>query len=334
MSEPTYEIAPYQPKELAVPFPLIQELFQEGEKTFGGAHNGSDSDYYDEESTARKPKLHEKFAALALGDDPAKYYFTYYDDRRSTYFAEGTRGRSACIATQERKAASNDRLREIIYSQDGSGFYMTVGENVNNRAFMEWQNADEEGLVQPSGRMQAKYRLIDSHKRELMEFTASRVDEVMFDKDGQSQPGRWTRSLRIDNTQQDTEYKELYIINRSKDIGQENRADVAFQFKDALDNPQSVTVAIGFGPPSYARTIAEDPEGKVRVVVYKGHEDELDILRQDPNYAFLNDEEVSSDKVLSLMRERIALLQQQWDKPQSVFAGNPQPETAPKQLER
>jgi len=212
MDDSTKEITPYQLKELTIPFPLIQELFEEGEKTFGAAYNGSAGDYYDEKSTARKPKLPEKFTTLALGDNPTNYYFTYYDDRRDTYFAEGTRGRSVCIATQERRSASNERLKEIIYGQDNNGFYITISENVNNRAFLEWQNSNEEGLVQPSGRMQAKYRLIDSQRKALVEFTASRVDEVMLDNGGEKQPGRWTRSLRIDNTKQDIEYKELYIV--------------------------------------------------------------------------------------------------------------------------
>lgn len=324
MQEPGNEIDYYQPKELSVPFPLIQELFDEGEKTFGGAMNGSSADYYDEESQARKPKLSEKFAPLCLGDDPSKYYFTYYNDRRDNYYAENTRERSACLSTAERKYSSSSRLRELIYSQDESGFYLTVGENVNNRVFLEWRNGNEDDLVKPSGRMQAKYKLSEG-KQILVEFTANRVDEVVFD----NQPCRWTRSLRIDNGQTRTAvYQELYIVNRSKDPHQEKRANVSFQVNGRIENPRSAVLSIGFGPPSKFRIIAEDKEKNVKVVLFEGYENDLNLLKQDPNFLFLNETDDMGGKMLALVHDRIKLLQQQWDKPQSVFISNPQIESS------
>jgi len=76
----------------------------------------------------------------------------------------------------------------------------------------------------------------------------------------------------------------------------------------------------------------EDSDKKICIVVYKGYEDGLNILQQDPNYSFLNETKLDKDKVLSLIRERVTLLQQHWDSPQSVFDSNPQLESPPKLL--
>src|SRR3989344_5748181 len=97
------ELVSHQPKEVVLSFPLIQELFDEGEQMFGGAFNSSSSDYYDDNGPLiTKPKVNEKFGALTLDRDPSKYFFVFYDDRRGDYFATNTRGRSACLATQEK----------------------------------------------------------------------------------------------------------------------------------------------------------------------------------------------------------------------------------------
>ncbi len=308
-------------KDLELPFPIIQAFFDEGERIFGGVHNSSASEYYDENlrSAKPKPRITSEFAYLALDSNPSRYFFVYYDDRRSEYFQENTRGRFACLATQERKSASNERLREIIYSEENGIFFVTISENVNERAFIEFDKSDRNGLIQPSGRMRAKYQLISATKRELVEFTADRVDEVIFKHQGIAQPARWTRNLQVDNRVKYTIYKELYIINRSQQPQNEQRGHISYEVYGTLDNPTSITISVGLGPPSYIQTIFEDRENNITIEVYRDYEEDVDILRQDPNLSFLFSEKPDNKAISSLIRDRISLLMHHWDQKQSIF---------------
>jgi len=330
MVEPIRDAVTYESQhEIRLPQPLIQELFQEGERIFGEAHNGSSGDYYNDNSGHEsKPRLVDKFAPLAFGDDSSRYYFVWYDDRRSTYFKEGTRGRSAAIATQEWKRASNDRFREIIYSQEDSGFYATVSEEVNNRAYLEHEQGNEQNLVPSNGRMRAKYKLTDETRRNLVEFESHRIDEVNIN----GVPGRWVRDLRIEVPQRNVDYRELYILNRAGlTVREQQRADIRFQIQGTVDSPENTTVTIGSGPPSFAQTLFDDPESNLRVVFYKGNEDGLAMLKQDPSFAFLNEEKPDAGEIVNLIKNRVKLLQEQWDKPQSIFT--PSKELQPPALE-
>lgn len=324
MSEQGGDLVPYQIKEVSIPFPLIQELFNEGERTFGGLYNGSASNYYDDENVVRKPKLPKRFDELVLGDDPSKYFFTYYDDTRSSYYPEGARGRRVCISTQEHKRNSNGRAREIIYSDGNNGFFLEVTEALNNGAYNEWDKSSRDGLVESNGSIRVKYRLIDEVKRELIEMNARRVDEVMYIQGDGTVPARWVRELETDNGQ-NTKYRERYIINRaSGDPTKEKRAEIEFHLRGEIPKPEDLQIVIGVGPSSYANIVSESEDGRVRLVVYKGYEEALDIIRNDPNFAFVNDEKLDRQIILDFVRERINLLEHQWDKSQSIFEATAQ----------
>lgn len=320
-------LIPFQKQEVEISFPLIQRLFDKGRDVFGGVDNGSSSDYYNADDVVVKSvKLPEEFSPLTLGDDPNKYFLVYFDDRTSPYYKEkGGQKKSACIATQKRSYESNDRLKEITYSSEDSGFYLTVAEKINNRAYEEFYDEDREGLVKPNGRIKAKYRLAGGSGKELIELTSSRVDEVMFpNQDGQKQPGRWLRELLIDAEKNETIYKELYILNRaapSVEKRDEKRAQVSFKMYGKTESSQKIDVIIGYGflAESSSRVVFEDKEKGVRVILPDGFETDLEILRSDPNYAFLQEGQFDAGKVQDFVSERVALLQKQWDQPQSVF---------------
>ena len=176
--ETEIDLTRYQNQEIDIQFPLIEQLFNAGENIFGGAYNGSSSDYFNEESVNTKTvKLPIEFGSLALGDDPEKYYFVYYDDRTSDYYKGKGQGKFARISTQKRHYDSNDRLREILYSnREDLGYCLAVSEQVNTRAYTEFYESDDKGLVRPNGHMEAKYKLAGPTNRDLIELLASRVD--------------------------------------------------------------------------------------------------------------------------------------------------------------
>ena len=137
IDETEIDLTRYQNQEIDIQFPLIEQLFNAGENPFKGAYNGSSSDYY-------KGKGQGKFAR---------------------------------ISTQKRHYDSNDRLREILYSnREDLGYCLAVSEQVNTRAYTEFYESDDKGLVRPNGHMEAKYKLAGPTNRDLIELLASRVD--------------------------------------------------------------------------------------------------------------------------------------------------------------
>lgn len=84
------------PKEILIPFHLIQELFTEGSKNFGGLYNNSAETYFDEDGATAKPKIADRFSPLLLGGKPDQYYFAYYIDRRGNYFCRRNQ-RAECM---------------------------------------------------------------------------------------------------------------------------------------------------------------------------------------------------------------------------------------------
>ena len=325
MSESVTGLTPYQDREIEISFPLIQKLFEAGQNIFGGVDNGSNSDYFNAENLpVRSVKLPEEFAPLTLDDNSNSYFLVYYEDRSGEYYKDkGGRKKSACISTQKRSYESNDRLKEITYSSEDSGFYLTITEKTNNRAYEDFYNNENRDLVEPNGRMKAKYKLTGGVGKELVELTASRVDEVKFPGlDGQLQPGRWLRDLQIDPHEDSTRYKELYILNRAAP-GNENldekRAQVTFKITGKADNPRKVDVFIGF---EFLATVSSKvifEDNGVKVILPDESEADLEILRSDPNFEFLQDGKFDAEKVKDFVSERIGLLQRQWDQPQSVF---------------
>ncbi len=318
--EPQESLVGIHDENLAVPFPLVKELFDEGEKTFGGPYNSSSGEYFNTKEVPSRTKLASKYTPLTLGHDASSYYLAYYEDRQSSYFSEDTQGREVCISTQPGSYTDNSKMQALTYSEKKDGMYLLVSETIGARAHEDFDDNGQQGLVEPSGHMRAKYKLITPLKKDLVELSASRVDEVMFENQGERQPGRWTRNLRIDAATNTTDYGELYILNRSSSPGDESRADVKFMAKGDIAEPQEVIVQFGFGPSELGKTVMEDKDKNVRVIVQNGHEKDLAILQSDPNFTFLTDSELKGDEVLAFLQERIRLMQLQWDQPQSIYA--------------
>ncbi len=96
------------------------------------------------------------------------------------------------------------------------------------------------------------------------------------------------------------------------------------KIKGNLEKPEAVQVEIGLGGGAKGQLLFEDPAQNIRIVLYlplgASYENQLKILGQDPNYAFLlQKENITIDKIRDLIVSKINLLRQDWDEPQGVF---------------
>ncbi|RJQ25875.1 hypothetical protein C4577_04635 [Candidatus Parcubacteria bacterium] len=338
MEEDQKGVVTPESKEIVPSLGLVKQLLEEGKVRFGGLHNGSGGDYYNDIPNSRVTKLPAKFASLTLGDDPEKYFLVYYDDRRSSYFAEGTRGRRVCLSTQQRKGESNDRLREIIYREgEGSQAYnMTINESVKEADFrsMDGNSAD---VVSPYGDSTAVYELVSDHHKRLLEFKSSRLDEAMVSVNGASKTARWLRNLAIDAVNNIIRYSDCYMLDRANTIRNQRRVKMEFVVQGPIDNPSSIIVALGgydSSPSLRPRILWEDKESGIKFAKYLPVDDDLELLKEDTNYSFIKEENrIDRAEMLEFFGRRVRLLRDQWDKPTSVFEPVPQIEGKPLQRE-
>ena len=83
--------------------------------------------------------------------------------------------------------------------------------------------------------------------------------------------------------------------------------------------------------------IFESDDKKIRVVRHsavgmKAFQNQMEIVRQDPNYSFLFEIPVSQNRIMAFIKGRIALLENDWDKSQTVFGSNQITESAGSEL--
>ena len=104
-------------------------------------------------------------------------------------------------------------------------------------------------------------------------------------------------------------------------------AELKIIFKGKGASPESIEIEIGLGPSSEDQVVFEDQAEHIRVVIHpargmKAYENHLEIIKQDPNYAFLFETPIDKGKLIELVKSRTNLLQSDWDKPQAVFSSN------------
>jgi DNA-binding PadR family transcriptional regulator len=309
-------------------FPKYKEFFEFVAKQ--GFDQVSFSEYFgDAASTQRNTPIPfpERFTDL-VADHPGKYFVVAYEDRRDPYYAVGTRGRAVRLSTVQRKTESDRQIREIeireVDPNEGNFIDTTVTESLNNRKNVD-RNTGGDAEVEPStGRAKFIYRINDQGKKTLREMKIVRLDEGVFNFGNVPKAVRWVRDLDIDATSAEStlEYVDRFIIGRSTNITQEERADVKTIITGTLEIPGSITVNIGLGAPSEGRVLFEDAERKIRVVLYpamRGSEKQLDVAKNDPVYAPLFEDPMDGERFLEGIRGRITMLKEEWNNPQSVY---------------
>lgn len=311
-------------KDVAISPSLINELFE-----FAKSQPNAEelfSNYAFGEGEVVEIKLPDNFGHL-IKEYPGKYFLVAYEDRKSSYFQEGTRIRRVLLSTKSCRFESDLPLREIEFKEEdqinGGGMFLTVKESINNKSFNEINNKDDQAAM-PHGEMKCKYSLNSKGKKKLIGLKASRLDEGMFKIKGKEKPVRLNRKLEISKgLEGKIEYNDGYIIGRSKDHSSELHADVKTTIIGSLDSPKSVLVEVGYGNPETAEVIYEDPKGNVKVLSYEGFgvaEYQLEIIKEDPSYAAIFQKKVIPEEVINTLKSKVIMLRDEWNDSESIFS--------------
>ncbi len=322
-------------------FPLLKELFEYAEK------KGFDSisfDDYGSEGAGDNPRaieFPENFNSL-VAEHPGKYFIVAYDNRQSSYYKEGTRHRMVRLSTMRKRAQTNERIREVDLTETDPSFgnkaQIKVRESVNNKSFVDINTATGEEVEQPHGEAEYMYELDPQGVKTVKETHFNRLDEGLFQWKGENKPVRWVRNLRVEKDEQDipkTMYEDLYIIGRMEKGKSDERAQVKTYITGSAENPKSILIEIGIGAPATAKVLYEDKQRNIKVLVHEGikaYKDQLQIIQQEPAYAALFRKPVDIEELMKDISFKARMLQEDWDKPQTVFTQNPAIEAPRKEL--
>lgn len=336
MESESKNLARVERRELADPFPSIRRLFAFAEKNT----NERSLDYYfgkekDEEAPDQVP-LPLEFAPL-VAEYPGEYFVISFEDRREdSRNAKDTRHIEVLLSTVPWRAQSNERLREISFTEhavsEGKGnvVFMKVAEKVNEASFVHINEAKGDEVDRPGGQTHTVFEIDAKGVKNSKEQEFSRHDDGIFNWNGAQKRVRWIRTVRIE-TKSDTlstlTHRDTYLVGMKERGGSEGSLVVETEI--TLDNTTETRVSIGIGSAAitHGTVIYEDADEGVRILqstFMPPHDTikEMDILKQDPNYAFLFERPINKEKLLSTMMQKINALRNDWDKPSAVFAEN------------
>jgi hypothetical protein len=333
MHKDTFSLAGPDHRDLVRPFPLIQDLFTFAQKN-GITNDGFTSqDFGNEQITVPLP---ETFSPL-VQDFPNKYLVVAYDDRRSNYYKIGTRHQLVRLSTVENRRTTDTRTREIdIKLRDGARadrVEVRVREAVKDKSFDSINTAQGEDIEQPHGSARYTYELDPGGKKYPKKFEFDRLDEGLFIMGEKAQPVRWVRRLEIEkneNAPNKAVYEDYYIIGRNEDPAREKRASIKTTVIGELGNKPTILLQVGYGSESTGDVLLDDKEHGITFIVQKSIAGErpLDILKDDPVYAALLKTPPDTELFIELLGSKMKNLQEDWDKPQSIYARDHRIETS------
>lgn len=318
------ELVPsHETKDIILPFALLKDLFEYAREI---GLNETSFEAYANHELPENPAiavLPKKFESL-VADFPGKFYLVSFDDRSSSYYRAGTRSVTARLSTVKKKNISNQAIQEIDLEQvdptDGNVLRITQTSSINNKSFVDLNSAPEDEVEQPHGQARNIFEVDAMGYKNFKSSQYDRLDEGFFDWHGQRRPVRWVRnaeaSLSDDGAKQ-LFYKELFIIGREMP---DERAEVRVTISGDLENPQSILVEIGYGPLQTARVIIN--ENNLKVVEHEpinAYKNQIEIIRNDPNYAFLFEKSADPNQLVKIVQAKVRSLQTDWDKPANIF---------------
>lgn len=324
MKNDTFSLARPDRRDLVRPFPLIQDLFAFAKKN-GITPDGFVSQELSGEQIA--VPLPENFSSL-VQDFPDKYLVVAYEDRRSIYYKVGTRHQLVRLSTVENRRTTDTRTREIdIKLPDGARadrVEIHVEEAVKNKSFYSINAVRGEDIQQPHGSARYTYELDSGGKKIQKKFEFDRLDEGLFVMGEKTRPVRWVRKLVIEkneNAPNKAIYEDYYIIGRNEDPAREKRASIKTTVIGELGNKPTILLQVGEGPESTADVLLDDKERGIKFIVHKPivGERPLDILKDDPVYATLLKIPPDIELFIELLGAKMTNLEEDWDKPQSVY---------------
>lgn len=327
-------VAQQETRELLLPFPLMKDLIDYAKGCGLGSIDSYEvytSDEIANESIRPAVPLPERFRSV-VSNYPGTYFLVYYIDRSDDYYREGGQFKEIGISTSEHRKTSDSRLREIHIKEPsasaglGNVLRVEVEERVNEKSLISLNTAIGQDVNLPFGLARIGYEVRpDGSKRELA-FYAERLDEGLFEWNGEQKHIRWLRDVKIDKSleTQVISYRDTYLVGLRPEGGSEQRSEVKFTIKGNLSEPQQIVIEIGSGPQATAEVLFQDEDKGVRVLLHKSidksGEAALNILKQNPNYAFMFKIPINTKELITALTFMIETLQNDWDKPQTVFS--------------
>jgi hypothetical protein len=207
-------------QELVNPFPLLKELFDYVESQGFDETSFSEYDGETDKKDIKNIILPEKFKSLIpniVGD----FFIVAYENRRDSYYKEGTRSRMVRLSTVRQRSKSDEKIREIELSEpdisEGNVMHIKIRDSVNNKSFMNINTAGKDEVEMPHGSAELMYEISNSGEKKMKESIYRRLDEGLFEWKGKNQSIRWIRSIdtKIDtNVQESCTYEDSMIIGR------------------------------------------------------------------------------------------------------------------------
>lgn len=335
MESENWNVEKLQSHEVLDPFPLFRDLFELAQESLD---EHSYSVYSDPEWKGAKKnpvELPNKFEPL-VADFPGSYYLVRRDNRSGSYFHEGTRFKEVGLSTAVHQYDSDAKLREVSIKEydaserKGNVLYMTVADRVNESSRQDLNTSRGIDLDSPSGSATVTYEVDATGNKKIVESSFRRLDEAVFKWGDEMKPVRWVRNLETENKKGNAavmHYRDMYLIGRDENGLTEERASVDTDVSTEGGKIGLVRIAIGIGSDSSARVIFEDKEVGIKVIErlpegMKAFRNQMDIVKQDPNYAFIFEKPVDMKKVTDFIRSRIDMMEHDWDKPGHVFGVN------------
>lgn len=257
----------------------------------------------------------KSFLPLVQGLSEGEFFLVYcdQDEKRS----------SVGISDRKARGVDDDLTTEITYVQEDGKLLLEVRKAINEKGW--WDNQDRwgpDGLEKPHGNAQAEYQIFGENRSRLVSFRSLRFDETTANIGGETMPARWSRSLDIEvdeGGKRKLYYRDYFIVgNVGK--GNEKRAGISFKIVGSVDSPERALVEIDGGPEEGAKILYEDKVSHLKVLVHPPFgETQLQMLSQNPEYVFLDNEKITVPEIMALIRYKIDLLSNHWHEPESVL---------------
>jgi hypothetical protein len=333
-SEP-FNLIRQERQEIVNTFPLIRELFTFAQNGLPESNHQIYTDPSCRKDGQKALELPDTFAPL-VADYPGKYFVVTYENRLGTHNAPGTRMRQVGLSTSQYRYESDQMLREIDIQEPaaledkGNVIFLTVSSLVNEKSFTDINTAMNDEVDRPHGSAKITYKIDSNGNKEIRESHFARLDEALRPWKGEQTPVRWLRYLDIENFLEGVArvtYRDFYLIGKDEKGLTKEQVQVQTQVEKKENSSQTIVIEIGFGSGNSARTIFENLDQSIKVVEHSSEgmpavTNQMEILKQDPNYSFLFENPVDQKKVLDFVRSRVNMLEHDWDKPHAVFGSN------------
>lgn len=329
-----------------VPLVLISGLLDSAHEKLGADGPSDVAHLFFEENKFSYP-FPQEYSALVLGDNPFKFRVVAYEDHRGyppitdpLHPEQKANYRCVVLATSDSRRAKSaaDSYKELKYETTDEETLLKITEGFNGGHIRRNHVVDgritdfpPSTFVQPQGRLEARYSIGTSGELSLVYEDTEMVGDFKILTPNGEVGGRWTRYLmtNADSSDQGESdlspnlwYEDEYLLQGLRKV----RGEVAVKVWGDVDKPQKMIIRIGsLGKYEDFHSWVIFANGKLKVVITKEGEAQLDFLRTDPNFGFLFEhkqfDRVSLSDAQRFVKNRVSQLHSDWTREKEYAAG-------------